>query len=403
MSADVASSDRAAASSRPASRQWPLWAGFVLVALNLRLIFATIGPLLEPLGLGFASTLLVTTLPLALLGLCAMPGVRLRQWLGEERALALGLALLILGCGARGFGEAGLILGTVLASAGVAVMNVIMPTLARKRFGPRRLGLVMGVYALMLGMGAVIGAGLSLPLFQWLGADARAAYGSLGLWALPAALALLAWLPQLRHAADAERPGDGPAAATVPVYRNRIAWSITLFFGLQVLNLYVFLPWMPTLLADRGATPRAAALIFSISQVGLMAASFAAPLLAARAGDQRPHIAATVLLCLAGTLGLRYAPAGTAMLWASLLGLGQGGGLALGTFLFVARAASADTAARISAMAQTVGYAIAVAGPLLIGTLHHATGDWNAPVLILSTLLVLQLVVALPAGRDTRV
>ena len=37
------------------------------------------------------------------------------------------------------------------------------------------------------------------------------------------------------------------------------------------------------------------------------------------------------------------------------------------------------------------------------GTLHHATGDWNAPVLILSALLVLQLVVALPAGRDTRV
>ncbi|MFD2883650.1 hypothetical protein ACFS4T_16600 [Pseudomonas lini] len=42
-------------------------------------------------------------------------------------------------------------MGTIVGSAGIAVMNVIMPVLARKRFGPQRMGMVMGVYALMLG------------------------------------------------------------------------------------------------------------------------------------------------------------------------------------------------------------------------------------------------------------
>jgi CP family cyanate transporter-like MFS transporter len=64
-----------------AAQSWLLWVGFILVSLNLRLIFTTVGPLLENLQLGFTSTLLVTTLPLALLGLFSMAGVRLRHWL----------------------------------------------------------------------------------------------------------------------------------------------------------------------------------------------------------------------------------------------------------------------------------------------------------------------------------
>lgn len=384
-----------------------LWAGFILVSLNLRLIFATVGPLLKNLELGVASTLLVTTLPLALLGLFSIPGVRLRQWLGEERSLFLALALLVAGCGLRWFGASALIAGTVLGSAGIAVMNVIMPALARKRFGPQRMGLVMGIYALMLGAGAVLGASGAFPLFQRMGGDTAAAYHSLGLWAIPAMLAMLVWLPQLKHGATAPAglaglTGHG-GAPRVQVCRSRMAWSITLFFGLQALNLYVFLPWMPTILTDRGMAQAGAAGIFSASQLSLMVGSFITPLLASRRADQRPWIAATVLSCLAGTLGLMYAPLGSAWLWALLLGFGQGAGPSLGAFLFVAKASSIDVATRLSAMAQTVGYLIAVAGPLLVGAIYYRTGDWNLPILLLAGVLVIELIVSLPAGRNVRI
>lgn len=391
------------ASPKAPTVSWLLWVGFILVSLNLRLIFATVGPLLKNLELDFTSTLLVTTLPLALLGIFSIPGVRLRQWLGEERALFLALLLLIAGCGVRWFGETALIFGTILGSAGIAVMNVIMPALARKRFGPQRIGMVMGIYALMLGVGAVLGASGSFPLFKWMGSDTAAAYKSLGLWAAPAILAMVFWLPQLGQPAVHAGHASAHTLPAVNVYRNGMAWSITLFFGLQALNLYVFLPWMPTILMDRGISQASALMIFSTSQVSLMVGSFVTPLLASRRSDQRPYIAMTVLTCLAGTLGLMYAPIGTSVVWALLLGFGQGAGPSLGAFLFVAKASSVDAATRISVMAQTVGYLIAVAGPLLIGAIYHYTGDWNMPILILATILLIELVVSMPAGRNTKI
>jgi len=388
--------------STSTSNQWLLWAGFILVSLNLRLIFATVGPVLHNLQLGFAATLWVTTLPLLLLGICAIAGVKLRHVLGEERALLAALALLAAGCGVRWFGEMALIAGTVLGGAGIAIMNVIMPVLAKKRFGAPRMGLVMGVYALMLGVGAVLGASASFPLFQRLGADTTAAFHSLGLWAFPALLALLVWLPQWTHAPPAAAAHHNTAPA-VNVYKNRTAWSLTLFFGLQALNLYVFLPWMPTLLMDRGSTQADAALMFSLAQVSLMVSSFLIPLLAARRNDQRAYIALTVLTCLAGTLGLLYAPLNSAVFWALLLGFGQGSGPSLAAYLFIAKSASIDTAARVSAMAQTVGYLIAMTGPLLVGAIYQRTGDWNLPVLLLAAILMIQLFVSLPAGRDVKI
>ncbi len=387
----------------PRSGQWLLWVGFALVALNLRLLFTTVGPILTQLGLGFASTLLVTSLPLALLGVFSMPGVKLRLWLGEERALFWALLLLILGCGLRVFGEVGLVWGTVLGSAGIAVMNVIMPVLARKRFGVQRMGLVMGVYALMLGAGAALGASLSLPLFTGLGGGQMAAYQLLGLWAMPAVLALLFWLPQLKHGPQIPSHTAVTTGAVRNVYRDRTAWAITLFFGLQVLNLFVFLPWMPTMLQDRGLMQDASAQVFALSQLGLMVGSFLMPFLAGRRKDQRVFIGLTILLCLFGMLILMYAPMNAVMMGAVLLGFGQGGGVALASFLFVAKAASIDTATRVSAMAQTVGYLMAVLGPLLIGVIYQQTRDWHVPIMILAGLLLLELMLVLPAGRNVKI
>ena len=39
-----------------AAQSWLLWVGFILVSLNLRLLFTTVGPLLENLQLGFTTT-----------------------------------------------------------------------------------------------------------------------------------------------------------------------------------------------------------------------------------------------------------------------------------------------------------------------------------------------------------
>ena len=137
---------------------WLLWAGFILVALNLRIIFASVGPLLKLLDIDLSTTLLVTTLPPLLLGVFSVAGLKLRHWLGEEQAMLTALACLLLGCALRWLGPAWLLGGTAIGSLGVATMSVIMPVLVRKRFPPQQIGPVMGLYALMLGLGAVVAA-----------------------------------------------------------------------------------------------------------------------------------------------------------------------------------------------------------------------------------------------------
>jgi CP family cyanate transporter-like MFS transporter len=43
----------------------------------------------------------------------------------------------------------------------------------------------------------------------------------------------------------------------------------------------------------------------------------------------------------------------------------------------VERAPDGHAAAALSSMAQSVGYTMAAGGPLLVGMLHDATGDWS--------------------------
>lgn len=88
------------------------------------------------------------------------------------------------------------------------------------------------------------------------------------------------------------------------------------------------------------------------------------------------------------------------MAWAVLLGLGQGGALALALLMIVLRADDDDTAARLSSMAQSVGYLLAALGPPILGVLYAVSGGWTLPLLVLLGLVLLELAVGLPAARD---
>lgn len=76
-------------------------------------------------------------------------------------------------------------------------------------------------------------------------------------------------------------------------------------------------------------------------------------------------------------------------------------GLAL--TLIVLRSGDARTAARLSGMAQTVGYLLAAAGPLAAGAVHQATGGWTVPIALVLGVCATALTVGLFAARDRTV
>ncbi|HET8587920.1 MAG TPA: MFS transporter, partial [Candidatus Limnocylindria bacterium] len=218
-------------------------------------------------------------------------------------------------------------------------------------------------------------------------------------WALPALVALVLWVPQLRLPGGpvrgvAVRRGDARA-----IWRQPLAWLVMLFMGLQSVSFYGPLSWLPAILRDSSIDAAKAGALLGVMLIVSMVGSTISPVVAARRADQRAVMAVSVGSLTIGVTGLLLAP-GAALLWTVLMGLGQGACFGLALLLMNLRAADGEAAAQLSSMAQAGGYAIAAAGPLIMGVLHGASGGWTLPLLFLLLVAAVELLVGLGASRD---
>jgi CP family cyanate transporter-like MFS transporter len=243
--------------------------------------------------------------------------------------------------------------------------------------------------------GATLAAGGTVPLQDATGIGWRPA---IAVWAIPAALAAILWLPQLRRQ-HRDIPVDHPVRAVRGLWHDRVAWSVTAFMGLQSLGFYAGVAWIPTLLTDHGISSSDAGLLLAASALISLPGSLFAPGLAARFPDQRIPVAATVALIATGFAGLIVAPVSVPLVWMLLIGLGQGGSIALALTMIGLRSPDSEHAGKLSSMAQGVGYLIASVGPFALGVVHEASGGWSLPMVVLLVLLVPQLLAGLSAGR----
>ncbi len=150
--------------------------------------------------------------------------------------------------------------GTVVVGGAIAIGNVLLPPLIKRDF-PDRSGLMMGVYTMAVSGAAAVAAGVAVPLAD---ASDLGWRGSLGVWAVPAAFAALAWLPRTR---GHTRPPGSPAPGR-SLLRDPLAWQLTIFFGLQSLSFYAVLGWLPSMYRDFGATPAVAGFLLLFSGLG---------------------------------------------------------------------------------------------------------------------------------------
>lgn len=370
---------------KPAIPLFWLILAILLAGINLRPVLTSLGPLLptiiQDLGLSPLEAGLITTLPVLCLGLFAPPAARLAVRWGHERAVALMLGLLTIGILLRScWGEIGLFAGSLMAGSAIGVAGAIIPGIV-KRDALNHPDLMTGFYTMVLCLGASVAAGASVPLMQ---SFSDSWEGSLAFWAIPAALACLFWLPLSRFSHKSQ-----PKLTTgVKLWRNKLAWQVTIHMGLQSAIAFIVFGWLPTILQSRGLNPREAGFMLSISVLIQLITAQAGPWLATRTRDQRPAMTLMQVLVLVGLLGCLFAP--TNLLWhmATILGLGMGGAFSIALVIIVLRARDAQTAGELSGMAQGVGYTLASLGPLLIGFIPQWFGGWEMAG-VLFTLIVL--------------
>ena len=373
--------------------------------LNLRTAITSLPPLFPDLQtqlhLSTATLSLLAATPVICFGVVSAFTAWLNRRYGEEMILLVALVLLTAGLLLRGVAPWVMLFpGTVLAASAIAVLNVLLSSMAKRRW-PERAGLLIGIYLTTLSAGAILSSLLSVPLYDSSGSVQLA----LGVWAVPAALAVLLWLPQLRYRTVGVAPAaaDGtvvaPARAGVKVYRYALTWQVTAFMALQSLLYYAALSWLPTIFQDRGDSAVTAGNLLALMGVGNLTTSLLVPVLAHRRPSQRGLVVPSLIGTAAGLAGVLWAPLGSAPFWVLVLGVSQGSCLGLAIFFMLARAPDAGVAASLSAFAQSVGYLVASAGPLVVGLLHSATGSWNLPVALLLVLCAAELATGLLAGR----
>ena len=367
---------------------------------NLRTAITSLPPLFPELAarldMSPATLSLLATTPVLCFGVVSAfaPWIN-RRW-GEERSLLIALTVLTAGLLLRGAAPSTMLFpGTVLAASAIAVMNVLLSSMVKRRW-PERAGLLVGIYLTTLSVGAILSSLLSVPLYQASGGSIPLA---LGIWAGPAAVAVVLWLPQLRYRAPGATRSASRAPVRIKVYRFALTWQVTAFFGLQSLLYYAALSWLPTILRDRGASADTAGNLLALMGVGNLAVSFLVPIVAQRMRAQHMLVVPTVAAMALGLAGVVYLPLSSAVAWVLILGAGQNAALSLAIFFTMARAPHAVAAASLSSLAQSVGYLLASAGPLEVGLLHSATGSWNLPVAVLFALNAILLVAGLLAAR----
>lgn len=396
----------------------------LLVALNLRPALTSVSPVLgsiaEALALSPSWQGILTTLPVLFLGLAAPLAPRLVRRIGPERSVFAALVVLAVALLARPYvvttvGTAGLFLGTAVAGSCIGIIGVLLPGIVKRDF-PRRVSIMTGLYTVALNLGASAAAGTTEPLRQLLGGGWQDAaqgasqgaaqgishgswQGALAFWLLPAVIAALLWLPQLKGT----KPVRVPVRRGARLRHDPLAWQVSLFMGLQSSLAYIVFGWLPTILQDRGLAAVTAGLALSVSILLQVITAILAPWIGSRMRDQRAVLVGVMALTLVGLLGCLYAPIGSIWLWIVVLGLGQGGTFSMALTLLALRAPDATTAASLSAMAQGIGYTLAAMGPLLVGVLHDWSGGWNVVGILVSAIALGALVMALGAGRYRQV
>lgn len=372
----------------------------VVIAFSLRTPVTSMGPVLPDAahgaGLSATGASLLTMLPSLCFGLFGPAGPWLSRHLGVERAILTALLALVLGTLVRGLGgSVWLFTGQIMSCGGIGIINVLLLSLVKRDF-PHKVAFITGLYAMTMSVGAALAAGLTVPLERHLGSWSLA----LGAWALPALIGVLVWLPQLAaHRASA----SSAAPASPGLWRDRLAWQVTLFMGLQSALAYIVFGWLAPILRDRGLSPVNAGLALSVSIIAQAMANFIVPALAHRGRDQRPAVAGLTLLCAVSLLGCLYAPLGSIWVWSVLLGFAQGGLFPLALMLIVLRAPDAHVTRHLSSMAQSVGYILASAGPLLVGLLHAAMRSWSGVAGLVLAISAVMLLAGLGAGRARHV
>lgn len=383
--------------------------GIIFISFNLRAPITAVGSVVDMIVKDFhmSSGLagFMTTLPLIAFA-CVSPFVSgFTKKYGYAHVMLAGLLFIFLGLLVRSYTDMlGLFLGTALVGVGIAIGNVLIPSIIKLRFSGS-VGKMTSVYTASMCIFAAVGAGVSVPLAQGMHLGWK---NSLAIWVAMALVTMLIWLPQLRSVKKnpAMVPSATPAVGTSSssIWTCKTAWVVTFFMGIQSLLFYCMVAWLPTIIVAKGLSSTFASHMALVYQLIAIPAALLVSMRCDKYQNQRYLTLCICAIYFAGITLFAFSY-GTLGLLVSiiLLSLGMGGSISLAIAFISLRAPNAVKASELSGMAQSAGYLLAAVGPTAMGALYDVFHNWSLPMGIFIALILVLALFGWKAGSDISV
>lgn len=341
----------------------------------LRLTILAVPPILafirDDFRLTATEVAILSSIPPALLAIAALAGSLLVVRLGLVNALVTGIAITAVGSALRGLSDtyAILIVTTIVMSAGIAMLQPIMPTIVRA-WMPRHIGLGTALYTNGLLVGEVFPTLLTISLvLPLVGGSWRA---SLVVWSVPiAVIALVVWWMAPRTPDVMRTPASAPVK-WLPDWHLGLVWRLGAFFCCINAIYFGANTFIPIYLASKGRSDLIGSALAALN-FGQLPASFL--LLAAADRLQRkawPYYVSGIV-SLVAILGLVFDVGAATAWWAGILGFSDAAGLILALMLPPLLCKPEDVA-RTAAGTFTLSYGGTVVIAVIGGIAWDASG-----------------------------
>jgi MFS transporter, CP family, cyanate transporter len=384
------------------SHLFMVFLGILFVSFNLRAPITSVGPITDLIqteySLSNSVAGLITTLPLLAFAIFSPFVAKMNHKFGHGLTMLGGLILIIIGELVRSYTNVyGLFIGTMFIGLGIAIGNVLIPSVIKHKF-KKNVGNIISIYITSMCIFAALGAGISIPATNVFGWNT-----SLAMWVVLAFIALLIWLPQLKKSVEYNNSDDlaiEKVMQSKSIWKSPLAWWVTLYMGTQSFLFYTLIAWIPSIIIFKGLDSHFAGMMALLFQLVALPATLLVPIIANKIRHQKLIATIISLNYLAGMIIFLLATTSFGIIISMVfIGIGMGGAISLAIGFITLRTPHAKKAAELSGMSQSAGYLLAAVGPILLGFMFDITKSWTSSIIVLIVAIVLLILFGLKAGR----
>ncbi|WP_252227061.1 MFS transporter [Clostridium sp. ZBS2] len=377
--------------------------GIIFISFNLRAPITSVGSIINLIKAQFnlsnSIAGFITTVPLIIFAIFSPFVSKINSKLGYGKTMMGGLAFIFIGELIRSYTNAlGLFLGTAIIGIGIAIGNVLIPSIIKLKFS-KNTGVITSVYTTSMCILAAVGSGISVPLVNKFNLSWR---NSLCIWSILTLITVFIWIPQLKNNNQVKMSNNNTEnKQNSSIWKSPLAWWVTLFMGIQSLIFYCLVAWLPSIILSKGMSSEFAGTMSFLFQLVGLPATLLFPIIADKFKNQRGIATLSSAIYFVGMIFLMVFKS-TSLIIISLIfvGIGMGGSISLAIAFIALRSPNDKKATELSGMAQSAGYAFAAIGPFMLGFIFDFTSSWMIPLIILNFCILLLIGCGLKCGKN---